>query len=119
MFSRLKSHPLSFISCLLLAATLSATLQDVALAQLATQSGAAESQNDIHVAVPVAFPGVKAATVSPALPPMPRPEPVRQARAAAPQQAEKETLMISRMSGEVHFKHLGGPQLDPSRALQI
>lgn len=129
MRHRYKSHLLRILRCLHLAVLLIGLINNVALAQAAEKSTgiaqlppAVDSSNDIRTAIPVAFPAMISpkATVAPALPlaaPLPTPAPVL--RMPAPPQTDKATLMISRMSGEVHFKHLGGPRLEPSRALQI
>ena len=36
-----------------------------------------------------------------------------------PGKPEHQKLIISQMNGEVHFKHLQGPRIDPGRALYI
>ena len=86
-------------------------------------SAVAEAKNDIKAVLPVAFPAMMSQTAaSMAAAPLAAPLPALAPALRIPiqPQTDRETLMISRMSGEVHFKHLGGARLDPaSRALQI
>lgn len=112
-----------------MAILLVALLHSVASAQIAADSNCAmpgiESGADLKAVVPVAFPGVvkpvgmlaSPISVPAAAAPVPAPAPVMRPPVSA--QPAKATLMISRMNGEVHFKHLGGPRVEPSRALQI
>ncbi len=103
-------------------------------------AAAIESKNEAS-AIPVAFPAImspKSAALTPALlspktqelapasnstalaAPLLSPVPMPALRRTPQAQSETATLVVSRMNGEVHFKHLGGPRLDPSsRALEI
>lgn len=79
---------------------------------LLTQA-AGKSTEDPNTAVQVSFPA--------ALPVIKAPAPLRVLNTIPLVQANsgRENLMVTRMNGEVHFKHLGGPRLEPSRALNI
>lgn len=137
MLHRCNPNLLLILRCLHLAIFITGLLHNVASAQVAEENAGIpaciETKTDISTVLPVAFPAmmspipVGAAVMSPGaamsaqVPQVaPRPMPAPVLRMPAPPQSEKESLMISKMNGEVHFKHLAGPHFDPaSRALQI
>ncbi len=67
--------------------------------------------------LPVFFPAQTAPNF-PVSPAVPTPVPVA-VPGAASAPAKPAALSVSQMRGEVHFKHLEGPRLDPSRALYV
>lgn len=78
-------------------------------------------------AIPVAFPGsftparlpAPGATLPPSRPVPAAPAVVVPQTQPTSEGPEAESLMVTRMNGEVHFKHLQGPRIDPARALNI
>lgn len=105
--------------------------------EVSVGSGSGATQGSMQGVLPVSMPGsmpgsmpiptsVPAPVAIPAAMSMPVPVPLRMTTPtikpvvpnAAPGQ-ECEKLMITQMSGEVHFKHLQDPRIDPARALYI
>jgi hypothetical protein len=120
--------------CLFGAMSLLASLAPVAFAQTVGAGTRSEHGGDVQLlpnandqlnVTPVNFPGALApramAPGTPATVPQPGAAGSSLPAPALPTagKPEHQKLTISQMNGEVHFKHLQGPSIDPGRALYI